>query len=1786
MVVVLARTPLSPFAVLASAIVAMTGTTYVGTASAASGLLPPMQKNLAHHARVQSSSVCGADGRDAGCIGGVACIPCASVCIYGMESESDGDDDFGDDFRPGFGDDDDDDDDDNSWRNDDTDDGWTWPETDDDDDDDDDDAPPDEIETTFFPPEPDLPTTEGPLTTTYTTTETSTQTTSQSSSQTTSATTSQTTSVTTTPIQCCLGREEIVASLPDLSIGFGNSYATKVSWDESATCACQGRGRCCNSTSAFRQGLDGANDGSAGPIPTTTRAATSTEPADPFAPPNPFNDDFMGGGGMMDDDDDDSGGGNDACNARVVDAEAHLPSHATDGDESTFWMSKPGDSHAALTIDLGASKEIKQIEILFVEARPATMVLEKWTGGVTGWEPFQLYSDNCQADFGKVADAPPTESTSAACVSFQQFDANSGGWVSFSTLAANRPPTEAEGRDYRTDDGLHSFTRARGIRLRMTRFVKDTYSGSVGFGAPAASLASNFYAIAEVVVEGRCECFGHASECTDGEASTCDCGHSTAGDACDRCLPLYNHRGFARGIPASPQDTSDLGNAHECAECNCNGHADRCDFDTSLSTPAAVCTCMNGTTGTSCQDCALGFFRPIDADLSTPCTPCECAEAGSILHDDVALPCHQETGQCKCRSHTAGRQCNECQQGFYELDAAHDGGCRDCDCALAGVENATMAGVCDPEDGCYCKESNTGEQCTDCAHGYYHPAASSSSDGSGDDDSSNADGASAFGRGVCHECHSECDGCIAYGATLGSACSSCKNHRLDVGGGDGTQCLSERDCPIQTHGIRATLGANGRQNASYCVECHSSCGSAAMAGRRRCTGPTSSDCISCAVLRAASGACVDDCPLGEYAGGGQTCRRCNSQCRGGCTGPSNTDCNSCMNHTEVVTGACVDGCDDWSQYTVVDPSTSSVQCADCSDRCEGGCTGSTDAECTGCTSDLVRLEFVENDAPAGDGAEGSRGSSTAAPQCALSCDANEFRATFNETLLRETAAAAAAADQSAGGAAVEPWVGNVPYANEMCARCDPACGARCSAAGASLGACRGQCRVARFNDKCVESCPAHTFAAGDTDTVCAECSPYCLQQGGCTGPTPDLCLGGCAQNAVLVYHSTEGGGSQQTPENEASLTYTCSPGCPAGFFADDKGVCRACIAGCLRCSGRKQKHCQMCMHYTLNEPGRGCTDVCDPSAMSLHAETVTFASSSNVSVLQSGDSIVCRACAAGTYPAGDFACKACHNQCAESCIGPGADECSVGVGDDPSSSHGCVGLHEEGTCVASCSDGFYKVSGGSGGSGTCERCNGACQTCSGPTSADCQSCNICDKKTKTGDCPCVTSCPAGKYPESASNSKSQFECEECSNLCGAGGCIGNGAHQCIGTCAVAWFDGACVDDCPTGTWIDPSRKCLPCHQECNRDGGCSGPMSSQCDSCENVMREGQCSKSCAANEYAAALVEDGTDDGAKQCAVCAAQCGAEGCQGPTSSVADCNGVCAGVQLDGECLDACPTGHVVDSLDDGNGGVGRTCVPCHEQCADGCHGPAADECTRCVGPQYASVCVATCPALHYESDPAGARICIRCNKECREGCTGPRPYDCSPFNACTNFFDVTDARCASKCSLSSYVAENECVASCPPELPYSADPAVSAAVAAGEPRACVARCSDLNETGLGHVVNSDPYSCTTEMAAADRVASTGTIAWEMPAVVLGAVVVILAIFAFISHTKAKRGEWSPGSAVYAESGFPSPMTIDNGAGAYAMTPMQQRSPSIFPGPRVPATPASAHLEGLHGESTHL
>ena len=58
----------------------------------------------------------------------------------------------------------------------------------------------------------------------------------------------------------------------------------------------------------------------------------------------------------------------------------------------------------------------------------------------------------------------------------------------------------------------------------------------------------NFYALTHAEVGGRCRCSGHAAECS--AAGLClNCQHNTTGDHCEQCLPLFNDRPFARGLP-------------------------------------------------------------------------------------------------------------------------------------------------------------------------------------------------------------------------------------------------------------------------------------------------------------------------------------------------------------------------------------------------------------------------------------------------------------------------------------------------------------------------------------------------------------------------------------------------------------------------------------------------------------------------------------------------------------------------------------------------------------------------------------------------------------------------------------------------------------------------------------------------------------------------------------------------------------------------------------------------------------------------------------------------------------------------------------------------------------------------------------------------------------------------------------------------------------------------------------------------------------------------------------
>ena len=55
---------------------------------------------------------------------------------------------------------------------------------------------------------------------------------------------------------------------------------------------------------------------------------------------------------------------------------------------------------------------------------------------------------------------------------------------------------------------------------------------------------------------------------------------------------------------------------------------------------------------------------------------CECHLAGS-----VNPVCNKTTGQCPCKAHSLGRQCDVCPSGYYGLSVNNPEGCLKCQCS-------------------------------------------------------------------------------------------------------------------------------------------------------------------------------------------------------------------------------------------------------------------------------------------------------------------------------------------------------------------------------------------------------------------------------------------------------------------------------------------------------------------------------------------------------------------------------------------------------------------------------------------------------------------------------------------------------------------------------------------------------------------------------------------------------------------------------------------------------------------------------------------------------------------------------------------------------------------------------------------------------------------------------------------------------------------------------------------------------------------------------------------------
>ncbi|KAM9391794.1 netrin-G2-like [Pholidichthys leucotaenia] len=337
--------------------------------------------------------------------------------------------------------------------------------------------------------------------------------------------------------------------------------------------------------------------------------------------------------------------------------------------QTVTWSRYPEPLLANITLSWNKSLEvIDDIVITFEYGRPTSMVLEKSMDKGVTWQPYQFYADDCLEAFGmspkRVSDLAPSNLTRVICteqysrwvgakeekVVVFEVRARFGVFAGPKLINMDALLTRME-----TTKGLRDFFTFTNLRLRLLRpALGGTY-------VQRDNLLKYFYAVSNIDVPARCKCNLHAAQCILRDSTLqCDCDHNTAGQDCDRCSADFLGLTWRPGsyLPL-PRGTANACKACSFADCECNGHSNRCSYIDFINMVTCV-SCKHNTRGQKCQYCRLGYYRnaSLSLDDKNVCVECGCHSEGSLS------PHCSNSGLCRCKEGTSGRRCDSCLPGY------------------------------------------------------------------------------------------------------------------------------------------------------------------------------------------------------------------------------------------------------------------------------------------------------------------------------------------------------------------------------------------------------------------------------------------------------------------------------------------------------------------------------------------------------------------------------------------------------------------------------------------------------------------------------------------------------------------------------------------------------------------------------------------------------------------------------------------------------------------------------------------------------------------------------------------------------------------------------------------------------------------------------------------------------------------------------------------------------------------------------------------------------------------
>ncbi|XP_039988567.1 laminin subunit beta-4 [Xiphias gladius] len=207
-----------------------------------------------------------------------------------------------------------------------------------------------------------------------------------------------------------------------------------------------------------------------------------------------------------------------------------------------------------------------------------------------------------------------------------------------------------------------------------------------------------------------CECNGLSEVCDEESGECLNCREHTTGQHCDRCMEGYYGNPISRK-PCQPCLCPDIQNSGRFFATACQQNPQSLGL---------TCNCREGHTGPRCDRCSPGFF----GDLTLPGASCEECHCNSNINPEDHDACDSLTGEClRCLHNTMGPHCQNCKPGYYGNALVQD--CKECSCDRRGTE-VTQCPLgspcfCDPRMGqCPCRRGVVGVLCDECEDGYWN----------------------------------------------------------------------------------------------------------------------------------------------------------------------------------------------------------------------------------------------------------------------------------------------------------------------------------------------------------------------------------------------------------------------------------------------------------------------------------------------------------------------------------------------------------------------------------------------------------------------------------------------------------------------------------------------------------------------------------------------------------------------------------------------------------------------------------------------------------------------------------------------------------------------------------------------------------------------------------------------------------------------------------------------------------------------------------------------------------